>query len=186
MHTILTPKGLVLLEDFTDKCQYFDSNHLGSELGNKLLDFSRMKDLHQLISEPTMVTGASTRLLDLIMVDCPGIMVDSGVSLPIDVDHHGVLCTLTLKWNQPGVYKGKMYNYSSVNYILLREAISYAPWDAGIDLFDDSDDCVGHFTTSFISIIDGFVPNKIVQVGPKDKEWMTGYIHYLINRRDRL
>ncbi len=27
---------------------------------------------------------------------------------------------------------------------------------------------------------------KIVKVRPKDKEWMTGHIHYLINRRDRL
>ncbi len=39
------PKGLVLLGNFNDKCQYFDSNHTGSELCNKLLNFSRMNNL---------------------------------------------------------------------------------------------------------------------------------------------
>lgn len=55
-----------------------------------------------------------------------------------------------------------------------------------VGLFDDSDDCLGPFTTIFTSIIDDFVANKILKVRPKDKEWMTRHIHHLINPRNRL
>ncbi len=92
------------------------------------------------------------------MVDCQGIVVASDASLSIaDVDHNGVFCTLTLKWNRPVVCKRIMYNnvkcILAVKYMLLREALSYDPLDAGVDVFDDSDDAVGHFTTLFTSII---------------------------------
>ncbi len=54
-------QGLVALghfNDFDDKCQHCDISHnAGSDLGNKLPDCSRINDLHQLISEPTGVTG---------------------------------------------------------------------------------------------------------------------------------
>ncbi len=38
-------KGLVLLGDFKDKCQYFDSNYKGRQLANKVFDLSRMNNL---------------------------------------------------------------------------------------------------------------------------------------------
>ncbi len=127
-------------------------------------------------------------MLDLVFVDRPALVVDSGVTLPIaGSDHHGIYCVLKVMSKRTSSFVRKICNYSNGNYICLREALSYAPWTAGIDLYDDNlDGLVAYYYSIFMSAIDEFIPNRHIKVRPSDKEWMTSYIRHLINRRDTL
>ncbi len=110
----------MILGDFNDQCNDFECDRYSSELKNRLLNLARLNDLHQLIKEPTRVTHSSESLLDLIFIDCPRYVTDSGVNLPIaNVDHHGVFCCLRANVNDNFKYSRKIFDYSAADYINL-------------------------------------------------------------------
>ena len=87
------PDSLVLLGDFNDKCLAWDSQHIGSELKLNLFDLVTGNNLFQLINEPTHITPISSTLLDLIITDSPGFIIDSGISDPVgDPYHSSIFC----------------------------------------------------------------------------------------------
>ena len=179
--------SIILLGDFNDRCKRFYSNHADSELKNRLVDLVRMNDLHQLITEPTRITPTSESLIDLVITDSPGYILNSGVTTPIcNVDHHGVFCTVKFKFYAGAAFERKIYNYNAGDYIHLREILSDASWNTGYELFDDINDIVQYYYDIFKDAIDEFIPNRIIKIRPRDKEWMTPHIRYLLNTRDRL
>ena len=112
-------------------------------------------------------------------------MTNSGVTQPIcRVDHHGVFCQIKAIPNRGGTFTRTIYNYNLADYIHLREALSYAPWNTGLNLFEDINDCVYYCYDLFMEAAKMFIPNKVITVKPRDKEWMTARIHFLINKRD--
>ena len=180
------PKALVILGDFNDRCKTFDSNHIESELQNRLRNLVFANNLSQMITEPTRITQTSEYLLDLVITDSPGYVLNSGVTPPIcKVDHHGVFCKLNFKSPKVNSFCRKIYNYHGADYIQLREALAYAPWDTGA-IFDDINDNVNYFRELFMDAIDTFIPNKMIKIRSRDKEWMTSQIRFIINKRDRL
>jgi hypothetical protein len=175
-------KSILILGDLT-----FYNSHTESELKNRLVNLVRTNDFRQLIDQPTRITATSEYLLDLIITDSPGYILNSGVTIPIcNVDHHGVFCKLKLKSYTDSSFERKIYNYEAADYIRLRETLSYAPWDTGILLFDDINDIVTYYYNIFKDVVNEFIPNKIIKVRSRDKEWMRQYILRLINVRDRL
>ena len=120
----------------------FYESHIGSELSNRLVYLLNANDLHEIITEPTRITPTSESLLDLIITDSPGYILSHGVTQPIcRVDHHGVFCKFKLAPNRGGTFHRTVYNYGAADYAQLRTVLSYAPWDSGIDLFDDINEC---------------------------------------------
>lgn len=180
------PISIIILGDMNDRCKQFYSNHTESELHNRLLDLVQTNNMQQLITEPTRITMSSEYLLDLIITDTPGYVLDVGVTTPIcTVDHHGVFCKMNFKINKQPSFERKIYNYTACNFIGLRENLSYAPWESD-GQFADINDSTNYLTTLLLSVIDIHIPNKIVKIKPKDKPWMTNAIHFLLNKRDRL
>ena len=76
------PKALIIQGDFNDRCKTFNSNHTDSELQNTLLHLTQANNLVQLITEPTRITPTAEYLLDLVITDSPGYILDSGVTPP--------------------------------------------------------------------------------------------------------
>ncbi len=112
------PECVVIVGDFNDRCDEFYGNHTGSELNNKLVNLAHSHDLHQIISKPTRISSSSVSLSDLIFVDCPAYIAESGTTLPIaNSDHHGVYCILKFACARLPLFKRKIYNYSAGNYI---------------------------------------------------------------------
>ncbi len=180
------PHGVIILGDFNDNCQTFEGSHEKSELKNHLLQLTQRNGLRQLIKEPTRITPNSASLLDLIFTDCPGYIVDSGVSPPVsDLDHHGVYCSLKLNWRRNPPVERKIYNYSATDFHNLRYALSYAPWHAVDDTIADCDKHADYFTSLYISIIDNIVPNRTIKIKPKDQDWLSAHVRHLIRQRDR-
>lgn len=181
------PKSLIILGDFNDRCKNFYGDHSRSELQHRLLNFVQANNLYQIITKPTRITPTSEYLLDLIITDSPGYILNSGVTSPIcQVDHHGIFSKLTFRSPRINSFCRKIYNYRVADYIQLRETLSYTPWNTGRDTFDDINDSAKYFSDLFLEVIDSFIPNKVIQIRPKDKEWMTRQIHFLLNKRDCL
>lgn len=181
------PKSLLLLGDFNDKCLHFDGDHHDSELKYRLVNFVNTNNLFQLIKAPTRITKDTTSLLDLIITDSPGYIMESGVLPPMcKMDHCTIYCKLKIISNRGQVFKRKIYSYSRADYISLRRGLAEAPWHVGFDIFDDINDTVDYWCKLFMESIDHFIPNKTITVRPKDKEWMTPNVRRLLNKRDRL
>ena len=71
--------------------------HTQIEVGNKLLNLLLQNNLAQLISEPTRYCNNNTTLLDLLITDCPHMVLNSGVSPPLaNLDHCTIDCTLNI------------------------------------------------------------------------------------------
>ena len=84
------PKCVLMLGDFNDR---WEGNHNASDLKNQSVDIVLMNGLHQLITEPTRLTATSANLLDLIITDSPGYVLDRGVSPPVcNSDHCLIYC----------------------------------------------------------------------------------------------
>lgn len=178
-------KSVFLLGDFNDRCLEFSGSHDDSELKYRLVNLLNLNNLYQVIEDPTRVTPTSASLLDLIITDSPGYIMDSGVLPPMwTMDHCPIYCKVKFTKHRGKPVTRKVYK--SADYISLRQCLSYAPWDVGIYTFDDMNYCVDFWYKLFVDNIEAFVPSRVITTRPKDKEWMDQNVRRLINRRDRL
>ena len=76
-----------------------------------------------------------------------------------------------------------MYKYNACNYNTLRNSIQSTDWqnrfDPNIDIF------IQTFTDTLSSIINKYVPLKLVRINPSDKPWVNRDIKQLIRTRKR-
>jgi exonuclease III len=70
------PESVFLLGDFNDSTPVWDSDHSKSELKLKLYDYINSHNLHQLILEPTYIRSTSANILDLLITDSPGYILN--------------------------------------------------------------------------------------------------------------
>lgn len=180
------PESVLISGDFNDRCTQWDSDHQNSELSNKLVDTLNATNLHQIITEPTRITLNNANILDLIITDSPGYIMDSGTLPPIaNLDHCCVFAKLTIKYITDSSYTRHIWSYKHADFIGLKQELENAPWDVGLDVFDTIDDSVDYFQKLIISTAKDFIPNRVVLIRPKDKPWMTNNIRRLFRIRDR-
>ena len=76
------PDIKVLLGDFNDRCTDWNIPHTQSEIGDKLSTWLLQRNLYQIINEPTRYFSNQPAILDLIIPDCPHLILSSGASPP--------------------------------------------------------------------------------------------------------
>ena len=179
------PESFVILGDFNDKCISWEALHTGSELGQKFFDLVTGNNLFQLIKESTHITETSSSLLDLIITDSPGYIMDAGTWAPLgDPYHCSIYCKFQIQYPKDKKYTRHIWYYDQCNYDNLNEAILNAPWGV-IDIFDDVDEAVDYFTDLLLNISKEHIPNREITIRPKDKPWMTSHVKQAIKLRDR-
>ena len=182
----LNPKILLITGDFNDRCQRWDTAHTDSELGQRLFDLVAQYNLHQLISEPTRVSEYSESLLDLMITDSPGYILNSGILPPISSsDHSVVFCSFSITHYKDRPFKRSVWDYKRANFDDLNSALLDAPWDTGFAVFDSISDTASYWTDLFIDTCKQFIPFRNITVRPKDKPWITCEIKKLIRHRNR-
>ena len=182
---IENPEALFLLGDFNDRCLSWNSDHIESELKNKLLDLVTSNNLFQIIDEFTHVTPHSSSLLDLIITDAPGYVIDHGTKSPLgDPFHCRIYCKINIHFNRETAYKRKIWNYNLVDYNSFTTSLLTAPWSL-LDIFDDLEDAVDYFHNLFLKIAEEHIPNKTVIIRPRDKPWFTSRVRCEFRKRDR-
>jgi hypothetical protein len=112
------PESVFLLGDLNDTCTVWDSDHHNSELGLKLYDYINSHDLHQLISTPTHILPHSANILDLIITDSPGYVINLNqyTHTPIGSNHQIVCATLKIQYSRDKVYSRNIWSYDKGNY----------------------------------------------------------------------
>ena len=180
------PTVLAITGDFNDRCLEWDSEHSDSELGTRLLNIVSQNNLFQLINEPTRSTEYTNSLLDLIITDSPGLVLDSGTLPPISNSDHAVIyAKLALSFPRERSFYRRIWKFKNANFIDLNECLSSAPWDTGFLTFDDINDITSFWFDLFVDTLKTFIPNRDVLIRPKDKPWMNTEIKILRRKRHR-
>ena len=176
----------MLLGDFNDKCTDWILPHAHSEIGNKLSNLLTQNNLYQIINEPTRYFSNEPALLDLIIIDCPHLVLRSGVSPPLaNQDHCTIQCEFNIKTYRTKSFKRIVWDYKSADVKALNEALDAAPWGVPLTLYEDLDD-VHNFNNSIIlSTCKEHIISKNVTIHTKDKPWMCNEVRYFIRKRDR-
>ena len=179
------PESIFILGDFNDRCIFWEDNHPNSELGVKFRDLLDNNILFQIIRDPTYITSNYQSLLDLIITDSPGYVLDSGVGNPLgDPSHCYVYCKLSIQYPKDIKYERETWQYKNADFAGLNVALMDCPWDV-MDVFDDIDDATDYFTHLYLDTCKQYIPHKKVIVCPQDKPWMTKAIKRKLKERNK-
>ena len=175
-----------MLGDFN--AHYDVANPSGnSEVGGKLYSFLESNNLAQLITEPTRVTSNSSTILDLVITNCPERFSASGtLSPPSNCDHSVIFASMNLITHRSRSYKRQVWNFNNVNSADLNCELSQMDWFSLCENTNDIDETYSCWYSHFRSIIEKYIPLKMVTIRPNDKPWMDSEVRHAIRRRDRL
>ena len=168
------------------KCFAWDDDHRESELGLMLFNLVNFNNLSQLIQDPTHVMDHCVSLLDIIITDSPGYILNSGLFAPVgDPYHAAIFCEFKIQYTNETAYCREILDYETCKWEALKDAIRNAPW-AVMDIFDTVNESQQYFTSLFIDICKEHIPHRSIKVTPRDKPWMTSVVKEAIKKRDRL
>ena len=180
-----SPNSIILLGDFNDRCIIWDDAHPNSELGKRFHQCIEQNLLFQIIKEPTYLEHNYQSLLDLIITDSPGFIIDSGVGCPIgDANHCYVFCKLQMQYTKDKPYTRQIWKYDKGNFESLTSALKMCPWQV-MDIFEDIDDATEYFYKLFVDTCKEYIPTQTITINPKDKPWMTDAIKAQLKERDK-
>ena len=93
------PHFVILLGDFNAKSKSWSVNDITTEEGTILENLTSLYGMKQLISAPTHILQHSSSCIDLIFVNQPNLVIDSGIhpSLHQNCHHQIIFCKLNLK-----------------------------------------------------------------------------------------
>ena len=106
---------MTLLGDFNAKSKSWSVNDTTTEEGTILENLTSLFGLNQLISDPTHILQHSSSCIDLIFVNQPNLVIDSGIhsSLHHNCHHQIIFCKLNLKIEYPPPYAREVWNKGS-------------------------------------------------------------------------
>ena len=124
----------ILLGDFNNRCQPWDSDHNNSELKLKLVNAVKRYDMTQLINEPTR----NQYILDLSITDSLDYIVESGVLPPIpNLDHSIIYCHVKTSYSKNSILSRQIWLYDEGDYDLLTNFLLAMDWDTFFYPFTD-------------------------------------------------
>jgi hypothetical protein len=182
------PESVFLLGDFNDSTPVWDSDHSKSELNLKLYDYINSHDLHQLILEPTHIKDNSANILDLLITDSPGYVLNKNQNLlpPIGSNHQVIFAKLGILYKRDKPYLREIWNFSKGNYPALLNDLSNIPWDVGMETLLDIDAMESYWHSMFMDTCKARIPNRIMKIRPSDKPWFNREVKLAIRSRNRL
>ena len=90
-----------------------------------------MYGFDQLISDPTHILSASSSCIDLIFIDQPNLVVDSGVHPFLHTNCHDQItyCNINLMIVYPSPYERLVWDYKRANESVINAALNKADWE---------------------------------------------------------
>ena len=153
--TSFNPHFVILLGDFNVKSKSWSVNDAATEEGTILESLTSLYGIKQLISAPAHILQHFSSCIDLIFVNQPNLVIDSGIC------HHQVIFyKLNLKFAYPLNYAREVWEYGKAQTVLINRAIDQFDW---FNLFLDVNinEQVTLFSRTILNIFHNVVPNKI-------------------------
>ena len=178
------PHFVILLGDFNAKSKSWSINDTTTEEGTLLKSVTSLFGLNQLTSDLTHILQLSSSCIDLIFVNQPNLVIDSGIHPSLHQNCHLqiIFCKLNLKIEYPPPYAREVWDYGKAQTDLINRAIDRFYW---INLFLDKNinEQVILFNQTILNIFHNFIPNKIILCDDRDPPWMNEKIKHLINKK---
>ena len=183
----LNPSFVMLLGDFNAKSSSWCSQDITSSEGFRIETLTSFYSFTQLISLPTHILPNSSSCIDLIFVDQPNIIRNSGVhsSLHTDCNHQIIYLQFNLKIDYPPPYERLVWNYNKANVESINLAINRFDWE---NLFagKNVNEQVYLFNRTILNIFKNFIPNRIVTFDDSDPPWVNEQIKSLIQLKNQM
>ena len=127
---------MILLGDFNAKSNSWSVNDTTREEGTILENLTALYGMKQLISDSTHILQHSSSCIDLIFVNQPNLVIDSGIhpSLHQNCHHQVIFCKLNLKIEYLLTYAREVWDYGKAQTDLINRAIDQFDW---VNLFLD-------------------------------------------------
>ena len=121
---------MILLGDFNAKSKPWSVNDTTTEDSTILKTVTSLYGMKQLISAPTHILQHSSSCFDLIFVNQPNLVIDSGIhpSLLQNCHHQVIFCKLKLKIEYPPPYAREVWDYGKAQNHLINCAIDQFHW----------------------------------------------------------
>ena len=127
---------VILLGDFNAKSKSWSVNDTTTKEGKMLENLTSLYGMKQLTSTPTDVLQHSSSCIDLIFVNQPNLVTDSGIhpSLHQNCHHQVIFWKLNLKIEYPPPYAREVWDYGKAHTDLINRSIDLFDW---VNLFLD-------------------------------------------------
>ena len=155
------PAFRLILGDFNCRSNSWWKGDISTKEGIDLESVSSSHGLHQLITDPTHILPQSSSCIDLIFIDQPNLVIDSGVhsSLHANCHHQITHCKLNLKIVFPLPYECLVWNYKKADVTAIRKALDLVNWDF-IFLNKTVHDQVLALDQVVMKMFTNYIPNK--------------------------
>ena len=177
-------KEMLLFGDFN--CCFMSSHRNDSDC-KQLKSLFRSLNIKQLIDQPTRITKNSKSLIDLVAVNCPQNVCESGVVSAHLSDHELVYCVRKLNWKRAPSQVKTFRNYAHFNVDAFRNDLKGVNWNSapcpGGPVIVDK---LWHdFKRGFITIADRHAPLTQRRVrGIDNCPWLNNSIKATMRQRD--
>ncbi|XP_028405309.1 uncharacterized protein LOC114527813 [Dendronephthya gigantea] len=152
----------------------------------RLLEFTMVNELEQLIKQPSRVTPTTSTLIDVLITSTPSLFNEAGVINIALSDHYpiyGVMqCPVTCA-NKHRIITTRPWNDNKVNDFIAD--LKQAPWSL-VDSFHDVDDMCTVWESLIKSLIDLHFPLKRKRMRKKTHPWLDNTVPTLMRTRDQV
>ena len=141
--------------------------------------------LNQLIKTPTHLLQNSATCIDLVFINQPHLVMESGVhsSLSSMCLHEIVFAKLNLKVEYSPPYERVFWDYSRAEKVSVNRAINAIDWE---ELFANKpvESQISELNNLLLNIYSNYIPNKTALCDEKDPPWMTNGIRAVIEMKN--
>ena len=164
-------ENCILLGDFNFRNIDWSQGTGTNERERLFIDAINDNLLSQIVTEPTR----GNNILDLAFVGDQSAVTKVEVGEPFSTsDHKSVHINLECQLPRINMAPRKVYLYSKANYTELNKAVQEIDWDAEYD-GKSTDACWSIFLSHYKSLVDRFIPHKMVKPGSQNKPPWTRY-----------
>ena len=156
-----------------------------SPFETKLKDVTETLSLTQLIDSATRIQGTTHNLRDIIFINDPQVVIQSGV-LPSfsNLDHIPVFASLAVPSHKPSAQTPTpVYDYANTNIEQLVNSLAHTDWhtitEKGVD------DAIEELTSTVLNAANKCIPVKLVRK-TDSKPWVSSELRREMRKRDRL
>jgi hypothetical protein len=105
-----------------------------------------------LVHEPTHIRGRAANILDLLITDSPGYIINQSQDTlpPIGSIHQIVYAEIKIQYKRDKPYLREIWNYRRGDFDGMLEELRNVPWDTGRDQHNNINDLATYWQTSFI------------------------------------
>ena len=183
----LNPSFMLILGDFNAKSSSWYDHDITSQEGFRIESLTSFYNFSQLITTPPHILPNSSTCIDLIFVDQPNMIMNSGVhsSLHPNCHHQIVFAKINLKIKYPPPYERIVWNYNKANVECINLTINRFNWE---NLFSgrNVNEQIYMFNKTILNIFKNFIPNKVETFDDGDPPWVNNHIKNLIRLKNEM